>query len=1356
MTTNEEKLVDYLKWVTADLQKTRERVQELEAGEREPIAIVGMSCRYPGGVRSPEDLWNLVLTGSDAVSGFPTDRGWDVEGLYDPDPDAAGRTTVKEGGFLHEAAEFDPAFFGIGPKEAAAMDPQQRLLLELTWEAFERAGVRPESARGEQVGVFTGLMYHDYSARFLSIPEGYEGYIGNGNAGSIASGRVAYTFGLVGPAVTVDTACSSSLVALHLAAQALQRNECSMALVGGVTVMSTPRTFIEFSRQRGLATDGRCKSYAADADGTGWAEGAGMLLVERLSDAVAKGHKVLAVVRGSAVNQDGASSGLTAPSGPAQQRVIRQALASAGLSTLDVDTVEGHGTGTRLGDPIEAQALLETYGQGRDAERPLWLGSLKSNIGHTQAAAGVAGVIKMVMAMREGVLPRTLHAEERSTEVDWASGAVELLTEARAWPQVDRARRAGVSSFGVSGTNAHVILEQPEAVAPESEEVSVGLPAVPVVLSGKSVEAVRGQASALLERVRGGEARALDVAFSLATSRSAFEHRVAVVAADREELLSRLADVVSGSATVSSPVAGRLGLVFSGQGSQWPGMGGELSAVFPVFARAYEEVCAELGVDLPSDESIHRTGFAQPAIFALEVALFRLFESWGVSAGVLAGHSVGEIAAAHVAGVLSLKDACALVVARGRLMEALPEGGAMVAVGAPETDVRELLAGTDGVWVAAVNGPSSLVLSGEEEQVLAVAAAAAERGFRTRRLTVSHAFHSGLMDPMLEEFRAVVSGLRFEEPTVPLVSTVTGRVETELWTDPAYWVRQVRQSVRFADAVTTMLDLGTGAFLEVGPDAVLSGMVAECLPQDGPARAVVPSLRRDRDQARAAVEALARLHAAGTPVTWDAFFQGTGARRIDLPTYAFQRRRYWLEAGPEQDVESLGLAGAEHPLLGAAVTMADDSGVVLTGRLSLATHPWLADHAVLGSVLLPGTGFVELVLRAGDQVGCGVVEELTLEAPLVLPERGGVQLQVVVGAPDGSGVRAVGVYSRPEGSGSDGAEEAWRRHAAGSLSVGSRSAEAMPVMAGAWPPVGAEAVDLDGFYERAESLGFAYGPLFRGLRRAWRHDGDLLAEIALPDSPELRTAGFGVHPALLDAAVQAVGLTSAESGGTRLPFSWSGVSLHLGGVSSARVRVSEAGSDAVSLELSDLSGRTVASVASLLLRPVSAEQIAAAGADATAPLFALDWPELPQAGAALAAATGAAAAAGAAARYAVVGADVLGLAATAAEGGTVDSHADLDRLLSAVAGGADLPDLVFLPVSGSATTGLDAAAAVHAVTTEVLTALQRWSETEWASRVPLVVVTAGAVGVGSGSDVVDLGGAAVWGLVRSAQAEFAG
>ncbi|RLK09553.1 acyl transferase domain-containing protein [Micromonospora sp. M71_S20] len=914
------------------------------AGTDEPIAIVGMGCRFPGGVHSPADLWGLLDGGVDAVGPLPADRGWDVEGRYDPEGERPGTFYVREGAFLHEAADFDADFFGISPREALAMDPQQRLLLETSWEALERAGIDPTSLRGSQTGVFTGTNGGDYTSLLADSAGSAEGYLLTGNAASVVSGRVAYALGLEGPALTVDTACSASLVALHLAVRSLRAGECALALAGGVTVMATPGVFTEFSRQRGLAADGRCKPFAAGADGTGWGEGAGVLVLERLSDARRNGHRVLAVVRGSAVNSDGASNGLTAPSGPSQQRVIRQALANAGLSPSEVDAVEAHGTGTTLGDPIEAQALLATYGQGRPADRPLWLGSVKSNIGHTQAAAGVAGVIKMVLAMRHGVLPRTLHVDAPTPEVDWSAGAVELLTEPVAWAPAGRPRRAGVSAFGISGTNAHLVLEEgPDGDATEARR-SAGV--LPWVLSARTAEELRAQAHRLLAALT-PDASPTDVGLSLATGRTRFAHRAVLLGSDVAEFTAGLTALATGAPppdlTVDTAADGRLALLFAGQGTQRVGMGRELHARFTVFADAFDAACAELDRHLPAPlrdvvfgvppdaaTLLDRTDFAQAGLFAVQVALFRTLTEWGVRPDYLLGHSVGELAAAHVAGVLDLTDAAALVAARGLLMRALPSGGAMVAVRATEAEVLPLL--TDGLSIAAVNGPASVVVSGDEDAALAVAAHFAALGRKTKRLRVSHAFHSPRMDAMCEDFRAVAERVTYHEPTVPIISTLTGEpVRAGELGDPDYWVRHAREAVRFADGLARLGERGVTTFVELGPDGALTGLVPEILPDE--AIRCVPTLRPDRDESRTLLAAVARLHGRGCALDWAAVFAGSGARRVELPTYPFAHRRYWPQ--PAAPAPAAGADAVEHRFW-SAVDRADLTGLPVTADDRLA------------------------------------------------------------------------------------------------------------------------------------------------------------------------------------------------------------------------------------------------------------------------------------------------------------------------------------------------------------------------------------------------------------------------------------
>ncbi|MFG1699521.1 SDR family NAD(P)-dependent oxidoreductase [Nonomuraea sp. NPDC049309] len=1323
---NEERLVNYLKRATADLRESRRRLRAAEDRLRElgagpdgavPIAIVGMACRFPGGVTTPEDLWRLITDEVDAVTPMPADRGWDIDAIYDPERGKPGKTYTREGGFLRDVAGFEPEFFGISPNEATAMDPQQRLLLETTWEAVERAGIDPTALRGSRTGVFVGVMYGDYGSRSDRIPRGVQGFIAHGSHRSVASGRISYLYGFEGPAVTVDTACSSSLVALHLAAQALRGGECELALAGGATVLSTTELFVDSGRQGVLSPDGRCKSFAAAADGVGWGEGVGLLLLERLSDAQRNGHPVLAVIRGSAVNQDGASSGLTAPNGPSQERVIGAALSAAGLSPSDVDVVEGHGSGTRLGDPIEAQALLATYGQGRD--RPLWLGSVKSNIGHAQAASGAAGVIKMVLAMRHGTLPKTLHVDAPSHEVDWTAGNVELLTEPRPWTRAGHPRRAAVSAFGVSGTNAHVILEEaPEETAePSAAEDS---PALPIVVSAKSEAALRAQADRLAGFLTGDGADAglPGVTWTL-TRRAALAHRAALVAHDKDGLIAALRGIAAGDTppgvTVGEARSGRLGLVFSGQGAQRPGMGRGLYERFGVFARAFDEACellqAELaGTDVVAelagglsvrdiilgdqapDGVLDQTVFAQAGLFAFETALYRLLESFGVRPDVVAGHSLGEITAAHVAGVLDLADACRLVAARGRLMQALPSGGAMAAIGCGEGEIASVLAGHDQVAIAAVNAPGAIVVSGAAGQVDEVVAWAREQGFRTRLLRVSHAFHSPLMEPMLAEFEQVVAGLTLRRPQLALISNVSGDLAGEEVTEPGYWVEHVRRPVRFADGVEVMRRRGVTHFLEAGPDSQLAPMIEQTLAEGV---SVVALQRRDHDEEARFAEALGAAWAGGVSVDWSAWFAGreTPPRTVTLPTYPFQRRRFWLEAHKSGDVSAAGQSPVEHALLAAAVTH-PDGAVTLTGQLSPRTQPWLADHTMNGTVIFPGTGFVELALRAGDEVDCGRLDELVLETPLAIPtgeDAAGVAVQVAVAAPDGDGRRTVEIHSA--------AGEGWIRHAQGTLAPA--TAEGADLTA--WPPPEATAVDIDGLDDRLAERGYDYGPAFRALRAAWRKGEEFYAEVALPEGVD--ATGYDAHPALLDAALR-VGLVpeadekADESTRPVVPFAWRGVELHATGAAAARVRLRPAdGAGAVRLDLADATGRPLATVTSLESRPL-ADPLPTGGA-AAPPLYEVEWRPL-----------------------------------ATQDGETPSRDAEVHLAWDDTATSASTPERVRRTVAAA------------------LERVQRWLATDPSTDDTLVIVTRGAVAIGGAAP--DVAQAAVWGLARAAREESQG
>ncbi|MFI0939901.1 SDR family NAD(P)-dependent oxidoreductase [Streptomyces sp. NPDC021020] len=1586
MSASIEEITKALRASVKETRRLRARNDELEAARHEPIAIVAMSCRLPGGVTSPDELWRLLDDGRDAVTGFPADRGWDLGGLYDPDPDHLGTSYVREGGFLSEVAGFDAEFFGISPREALAMDPRQRLLLEGTWELFEAAGIDPQTLRGSRTGVFVGAGPSDY-------PHGMEGYAVAGTTPSILSGRVSYVFGLEGPAVTVDTACSSSLVTLHLACQALRAGECTTAVAGGVTVMSSPRVIVEFSRQRALSADGRCKAFAEAADGFGFAEGLGLLLLEPLSRARRLGHEVLAVIRGSAVNQDGASSGLTAPNGPSQERVIRQAVAAAGLSLRDVDVVEAHGTGTTLGDPIEAQALLATYGQDRPDGRPLLLGSVKSNIGHTQATAGAAGVMKMVLAMRHGTVPATLHVDEPSRHVDWQAGAVELAVAAQPWPDAGHPRRAGVSSFGVSGTNAHLVLEEaPEptpaaaggggdagagrpadagaaaaagagvppgvgpgaagpagagpaglagagpagppgagpaalpgagsaglarsgaaagaggeaarsagadsarpgsaaspgagpaglagagpagppgagtaglagagtaglagagpAALPGAGSVgladagaagsarsgaaagaggeaarsagadsarpgsaaspgagpagppgagpaalpgagSVGLagagaagsarsgaaagaggeaapsagadsarladagsgsarsgaaapggaevarpPAAPTtaggaaavtgggrsraagaeepggsagaepgvvawLLSGRGERGLRGQAAQLAAHVAGQpEADVRDVGAAL-VRRAALTHRAVVLGPDRAALLAGVgalaegrpaAGVVQGVARSRSAEAV---LVFPGQGSQWAGMALGLLDAEPVFRDRLAACEAALAPftgwsvrdvlrGAPGAPDLERVDVVQPVLFAVMVSLAALWEHAGIAPAAVVGHSQGEIAAACVAGALSLEDAARIVALRSRAIVALSGQGAMASLGLGRADAEAALTRWAGrLAIGVVNGPGSVVVSGDTDAIAELVDTYQDSDVRVRRLPVDYASHSPHVERIRDELLTQLAGVTPVPSRIPFYSAVTGGQLDTTGLDADYWYRNLRQPVRFDEVTRTLTERGYELFVEASPHPVLTMGLEETIAAADAAALVLGTLHRDRGGPDDFLGSVAQAHTGGVPVAWERLLghDRGAAARVTLPPYAFQRQRYWQDQ-EQPSGDALGKAGlraGEHPMLGAAIDAADNGAVVLSGRLSPQTHGWLADHAVEDQVLLPGTAFVELALRAAAETGCSGVTELTLEAPMAIPPEGAVQVQVVAAAADDAGSRRVAVYSRPEDASLDGA---WTSHAAGELSGPPLAADAAGLAV--WPPAGAEPLPTEGLYEDYAARGYAYGEAFRGIRRAWRRGDEVFAEVGLGAAQRGEAGRYGVHPALLDAAMQAAGILMAEEGGPArlwLPFLFGEVALAAPGLTDLRVRVRRLGPERIALSAADLDGRPVVSVGELVVRAVTAEQLRASDTGSLRDaLFRVDWTPVP-----------APAAPPARQRWAVLGPDTEAATLTrrlTSAGQEAETYPDLAALRTALAEGGPAPATVVWCVPDLPTSGLPGA-----------------------------------------------------------------
>ncbi|WP_330231018.1 HAD-IIIC family phosphatase [Nocardia sp. NBC_00508] len=1285
------------------------------------IAILSMSCRFPGAADSPEALWRLLDSNGDALTEVPAGR-WDIDGLYDPDTSATGKAYTFRGGYVDGIDRFDAAFFGIGPREAAVMDPQQRMMLQLSWEAIERSGRDPRTLHGSATGVYLGV----YSTGYLAdpAPEQLNGQVGTGLSPSVASGRIAYTLGLHGPAVTLDTACSSSIVAMHLAMQALRAGECDLALAGGATLLMSPTAHIELCRLGVLSPTGRCAPFSADADGTVWAEGAGLLLLKRLGDARRDGDRVLAVIRGSAVNQDGSSQGLSAPNGAAQEQVLRSALRVAGLAPHDIDYVEAHGTGTALGDPIEARALARVFGPDRDPDRRLGIGSLKSNVGHTQAAAGVGSVIKLVLALHHERIPATLNVGAPSPQVDWERSGVTVQAEPMLWRRGDRPRRAGVSAFGLSGTNAHLILEEapPEpAAAPDTTIDDRRVALLPI--SARSQASLHGQAERLLGLVLADpRLEPGPVSRALALQRTQFERRAVVVAGDRDEMVRTLRDLVDGRSSANAVVGAgpvltnaKTAFVFPGQGTQWVGMARDMLARSEEFRAEFEQCDkafrAQLGWSL-LDRLTTMTAadladfpVVQPLLFATMAALAATWRAAGVTPDAVIGHSQGEIAAAYCAGAIELSDAARIVVTRSRLMQGITEPGAMAMIGLPEAEVSRRLVEFDGrVSIAAVNVRRSTIVAGEQAAVEELLAEMDRAGIYTRLGAAGPGFagHSGLIESIRDPLTAELAGLTADSPATPWYSTVSGEPMTNDLVGPGYWYRNARETVRFAATVERMIADGFRYFVELGVHPSLTAAVRTVAEELAREVVAVGSLVRDQDGPTCLARSLAELYVGGHELDWTRLVPEDG--RVDLPTYAFDERRFWTDS-VNRNAASHGLQDVAHPILGAGVPQPDSGGVTLTGRLSRQQQPWVADHAGPNAVLLPGAALVELAVRAGDEVDSPLVRELVLRAPMLVPDRGALLIQTVVGGADADHRRTVRIYARDEHD----PDAQWTLHADGTLAEQSEPVPAH-IESSAWPPAEVVPVDVDDMYAELFTRGHHYGPLFRAMRAAWRRDDEIFVEVELAETAQGDAAKFGIHPALLDAALHATALFAADGENALLPFVWTDVALWASGATALRVRLTRSGADTVTMSATDRSGRPVVSVGSVLLRPVTAAQWDAASiAPAYRRLLRMEWSELP-------------------------------LPAP-------DRTLTLGEWNSVVPGTADA---IVLPVPEG-----DSPSDVHDTAQHILAALQTIIADSRFEQTTLVVRTRRAVAL-PGEDSPDPAGAVVWGLVRSAQSENPG